>query len=899
MLTNEMDRFKNDLDITSFYNATLNEFFTNKSFSALDLSIEQVKDKIQNKTGAQFYLLIKHSKDTSNIEVNSKIGTLANIIIRRMLTAFNHQHQHNFYSEKEKRFVQSRFRFSDPHDFKLDSFRMIQNRLELIVRQMPLQEKTTLKSISGRLGKKIYIYYHPYRTKNEDGIFIDGGYMLILGKPDISKIFQSSVKAHNINAVRSYRFVNNPFPKPIDNALLPLTEPITKFSIDEKGAHLTSIAPPVFLKDMINQNNFYPQNLQTVLENMPLLKVSIPTHELQHRLFRYRNLIKNFMIIFVIAGAVLAIYIFLYGINFKGSITKKTILGIILILLFPLSFLVASFLTLREFQKLDRYYKKEESLQRQTEHFQNQINQYLDSLQLFTIDLAEKLSSKTHRETKDFFNNIINDITASELLFFGVSKPDISVVKDDPDAKLTRYQRTAMDIFGFSLMTALTQNLETGNRTRQQGILHQPMGRTLTNHILNSNGKLFEYERLEGQRFSSAMINEDYNNPKILALRYTPRSIIFGFFSQYFQSHNNSNKRFFTIDRDGLKQVFYEIVPVTNNSGIEFVETNQAFLTDNLLTAYNSGAFPLLTDNQQLLYYLPAAHLPLIVMSQGKTDFFEMFNMLNIMLLYPLLLLIFATMIFSDIYLKPILQLVDILKKASQGIYDLNIVTTEVDEFGTLKKTFKTMIQGVKEREEMSKYVSSAVNEAITGELNETAKSRKIEAAVVFATLKTAHSSEDEKNLNDYLNTLSKFIAESDQCAIDNNGVLDKIIENTVMLVFRGKSSDVAAQACKAALQLAGKFGDKKVQAAIATGKVVSGKTGSKHGKLDLTVIGDTVNLAARLENEASNALNTGIVISPSTIRALKGRVKVEFIKRTPIKGKSRSFPIYELLNLR
>jgi len=89
------------------------------------------------------------------------------------------------------------------------------------------------------------------------------------------------------------------------------------------------------------------------------------------------------------------------------------------------------------------------------------------------------------------------------------------------------------------------------------------------------------------------------------------------------------------------------------------------------------------------------------------------------------------------------------------------------------------------------------------------------------------------------------------------------------------------------------------IRAGIASGNVVSGRIGSRLGKLDYTVIGDTVNLAARLKIEAAKAGTTGIVVAPSTIRGLRGQGRVAFIERVEIKGKSREYPLYELLELR
>ncbi len=150
---------------------------------------------------------------------------------------------------------------------------------------------------------------------------------------------------------------------------------------------------------------------------------------------------------------------------------------------------------------------------------------------------------------------------------------------------------------------------------------------------------------------------------------------------------------------------------------------------------------------------------------------------------------------------------------------------------------------------------------------------------------------------------LSDFIAAADASASGHGGVVDKLVEDTLMLVFRGSDerSGHALSACTAVLELEQKMRslDLRICAGIASGPVVSGRIGSRLGKLDFTVIGDTVNLASRLKGQAKKAAGTGIIISPGTIRVLKGLARVTFIERTELKGKAREYPLYELSGLR
>ena len=126
------------------------------------------------------------------------------------------------------------------------------------------------------------------------------------------------------------------------------------------------------------------------------------------------------------------------------------------------------------------------------------------------------------------------------------------------------------------------------------------------------------------------------------------------------------------------------------------------------------------------------------------------------------------------------------------------------------------------------------------------------------------------------------------------------------MIVFRktDKNENVTLNACYTALEiqkiLKQQLPDFKIRMGIASGEAISGKIGSRNGKLDYTVIGNPVNLAARLKVQAERALKTGIIICPYSIRMLQGKGRLNFIDRVAIKGRTnRTFPLYELEDIR
>lgn len=155
--------------------------------------------------------------------------------------------------------------------------------------------------------------------------------------------------------------------------------------------------------------------------------------------------------------------------------------------------------------------------------------------------------------------------------------------------------------------------------------------------------------------------------------------------------------------------------------------------------------------------------------------------------------------------------------------------------------------------------------------------------------------------LNEYLTAMTDIIFEF-------NGLLDKYEGDAIMAVFGAPVDQVdhATRACRCALknqkvlnQLRVKWHQEgkpeiRVRIGINTGNVVVGNMGSTM-RFDYTVIGDNVNLAARLET-ANKIFNSGILVSESTAKLAEKSVVSRKIAKLKAIGKSVYTDVYELL---
>ncbi|UCE05315.1 MAG: adenylate/guanylate cyclase domain-containing protein [bacterium] len=230
--------------------------------------------------------------------------------------------------------------------------------------------------------------------------------------------------------------------------------------------------------------------------------------------------------------------------------------------------------------------------------------------------------------------------------------------------------------------------------------------------------------------------------------------------------------------------------------------------------------------------------------------------------------------------------------------YVVNIVhkiLIEQREKGRYRKTFQQYIA--------RSVVDSMLN---TGDLPKFGGERKT-LTVLFSDIRSFTTYSEKYQPEIVVQRLSEYLTGMVDVIFKHGGTLDKFVGDEIMALYGAPYyfANHAERACQTALDMVGalrrlqkNWSEKEVEyfqigIGINTGKVIVGNLGSIQ-LFDYTVIGDEVNLGARLEG-ANKHYSTTIITSESTYNEVKGKAIVRELDHVRVKGKTRPVKIYEL----
>jgi adenylate cyclase len=207
-----------------------------------------------------------------------------------------------------------------------------------------------------------------------------------------------------------------------------------------------------------------------------------------------------------------------------------------------------------------------------------------------------------------------------------------------------------------------------------------------------------------------------------------------------------------------------------------------------------------------------------------------------------------------------------------------------------------------------SRYVSAAVvTEILSKDEDPGLGGKEVSGTVFFSDIKDFTAISEKMTPRELVDLLNHYFTLATDVIHQNQGMLDKYLGDSMMALFGVpvKSNTHAVQACLAALQVQAILerdpflnadGRPKLITRIGlnSGEMVVGNVGS-HQRLDFTAMGDTVNLASRLEG-VNKLYGTRIVIGEATLKESRDTFLVRPLDNLRVKGKETPVAIYELL---
>jgi adenylate cyclase len=255
--------------------------------------------------------------------------------------------------------------------------------------------------------------------------------------------------------------------------------------------------------------------------------------------------------------------------------------------------------------------------------------------------------------------------------------------------------------------------------------------------------------------------------------------------------------------------------------------------------------------------------------------------------------------------LWPIRDLAEGTKRVAAGDYGRRLPVVQDDDLGALAASFNRMQAGLAERQRLQAAFGTYVDPALAARLLEQGddvfSGERRDVTVMFVDVRDFTPFAEVNTAEDTVSRLNALFDIVVPAVVDAGGHVNKFLGDGALAVFGAPNdlADHADAAVRAALMIhrlvAERFaGDLRIGIGINTGKVIAGTIGGG-SKLEFTLIGDTVNVAARVE-QLTKTTGDAILLTQQTLDALAAGAH-EPIDRGAhaLKGKSAAVRVFGL----
>jgi adenylate cyclase len=261
-----------------------------------------------------------------------------------------------------------------------------------------------------------------------------------------------------------------------------------------------------------------------------------------------------------------------------------------------------------------------------------------------------------------------------------------------------------------------------------------------------------------------------------------------------------------------------------------------------------------------------------------------------------------ATQLASRSVAEPVTAMRGALARVEKGDLEARVTVDDGSEVGLLQAGFNRMAEGLQERERIREafgtYVDRDVAEHILREGTSLA-GEEVEVTMMFIDIRDFTGFAERSSATEVVATLNRMFESIVPLIHEHGGHVDKFVGDGLLAVFGAprRQADHADQALAAAREIDRavheELGDGlEIGIGLNSGTVVAGNVGGA-GRLEFSVIGDAVNVAARVE--AATRQTGDVILVAENVRDLlrDGSVKLEARPSVPLKGKREAVRLY------
>jgi adenylate cyclase len=261
---------------------------------------------------------------------------------------------------------------------------------------------------------------------------------------------------------------------------------------------------------------------------------------------------------------------------------------------------------------------------------------------------------------------------------------------------------------------------------------------------------------------------------------------------------------------------------------------------------------------------------------------------------------------------RPLERLHRAVDTIGKGDFSARVPVEGRDEFAAVAQAVNTMAEGLGERDRVksafARYVSQQVMDSVLSRgasaLQLSGDRRRI--SVLFCDIRGFSTMSERMPPEKVVAVLNEYFECMVEVVFRNHGTLDKFIGDGMMVIFGAPEDDPCQEehALQTAIEMQRELEmlrrkwqpegvDIRIGVGINSGPAVVGNIGSSR-RMDYTAIGDTVNLASRLES-ATKDLGVGILVSEYTYNALRGMFAFRSMGEVTVRGRREPVQTYSV----